>query len=242
MNELKKFDIASSVTDSLIELFDMMLSMQLELADNDACQDLEANRIVASVSLAGRVTGSITIHISDEFSRIMTAAMLGVEPEEVREAEDIKDVISEICNIVGGNLKSNFCDAGLTCELSTPSFTSGNDFIIESLNTDRHEHYNFSYKQHHILVEVGVRVNDAADVSEPAKPEPEIQYEPVDIGDIENFDIKTHLIESLIELFDTMLSMGLEQSEKNLKSTLDGKRIVGSVSLIGPLWGASISM
>ena len=91
---------------------------------------MEGERIVGSVNLAGKVVGSINILVSEEFSRLMTATMLGVEPDKVDGEEDVRDVISEVCNIVGGSLKSNFCDAGLTCALSPPSFTTGTDFNI----------------------------------------------------------------------------------------------------------------
>ena len=48
--------------------------------------------------------------------------------DKIEGEDDVKDVIREMCNMVGGNLKSAFCDAGLICEFSPPSFTTGNDF------------------------------------------------------------------------------------------------------------------
>lgn len=71
MDEFKSFDIASTVTDSLIEVFDMMLSMKLELSDDDSQSIDEFERIVGSVSLAGKVKGIIIIMVTDEFSRLM---------------------------------------------------------------------------------------------------------------------------------------------------------------------------
>ena len=236
MDELVKFDIATSVTDSLIELFDKMLSMELALSEDDSRSISEDQRIVGAVNLGGRVMGSIIIQVSEDFSRTMTGAMTGDEPEEV-EREDIIDVISEVCNIVGGSLKSKFCDAGLICELSPPSFTTGSDFKIESLNTVRHERYVFSHKQHPIIVEVGVRLGEKADEVDEKFLGPDKQVKPIDINELKNFDINTPVSKSMIDVFDTMLSMGLEVSEKDLESGLDGDRLVGSVSFVGPLGG-----
>ncbi len=237
MVDIKKFDIATTVTDSLIEVFDMMLSMKLDLSDDDFKGDLDVKRIVGAVNLAGKVMGTITVNVGDDFSRKMTASMLGVEVEEVAGGEDVKDVISEICNIVGGNLKSKFCDAGLTCLISPPSFTTGDDFKIESLNTERHERYLFSYNKHIVIVEVGVKIGSIVDTAEEG-PERQIEVVPVQITDIENFDIKTLVTDSITDMFDTMLSMELETSEEDLKQTLDGSRLVGSLSFIGSLMGS----
>lgn len=237
MVDIKKFDIATTVTDSLIDVFDMMLSMGLQLSDDDS-QKIEADqRIVGSVSIAGRVLGCINIEVSREFSHIMTAAMLDIDPEEVDGDDDVKDVIREMCNIVGGNLKSAFCDVGLICELSPPSFTTGDDFKIESLNTVRHERYVFSYDKHIVIVEVGVMVGEAAE-GDDAMLQPAIERRPIDVSTVEAYDIATAVNDQTLEVFDMMLSMELERSEEDLKSMLKSDRLVGSVSFIGSLMGS----
>jgi len=84
----------------------------------------------------------------------MTAAKLGMEIEEIEGEEEVHDVIGELCNIICGDLKSKLCDAGLTCELSIPSITSGNGFKIESRGWERSEHYGFRSHAHTALVAV----------------------------------------------------------------------------------------
>ena len=236
MADIKKFDIATTVTDSLIDVFHMMLSMELKLSEDESRTIADDERIVGSVGVAGRVMGCINIEVSREFSHIMTTAMLDSNEGDVKGEDDVKDMIREICNIVGGNLKSAFCDAGLLCELSPPCFTTGDDFKIESLNTARHERYVFSYKDHIVIVEVGIRVGEAAEGDEEAL-KPITELRPVDIKVVEEFDVKTPVNDQAIEVFDMMLSMELEASEEDLKSTLDGDRLVGAVSFIGSLMG-----
>ena len=68
MQNIEKFDIATSVTDSLIEMFDVMLSMSLELADEETASSLTSDRIVGSVSLAGKVVGGIIFQVTQPFS------------------------------------------------------------------------------------------------------------------------------------------------------------------------------
>ena len=238
MQNIEKFDIATSVTDSLIDMFDVMLSMNLELADEELAASLSTDRIVGSVSLAGRVVGGIIFQVTKNFSHQMTAAMLGLDKDETPGEEDVKDVVREMCNIVGGNLKSKFCDAGLTCELSPPSFTTGTDFTIESLNISRHERYVFSFEQNPVVVEVGVRVSEDSDLTVTALGESDEQQATININEMRNFDVKTSIQGSMTDLFDTMLSMELATSEEDLSPRLVGQRIVGGINFVGLLMGS----
>jgi chemotaxis protein CheX len=59
----------------------------------------------ASVSLAGAWDGHVVVSCSAEAARQAAAAFLGMDPAEVA-AEDVTDVMGELANIVGGNVKS----------------------------------------------------------------------------------------------------------------------------------------
>ena len=239
MNErqLQKFDIATAVTDSLIELFDSMLSMELELSDESAMEGLDGARIAGSVRLAGKVMGCINIHVTEAFSYQMTAAMLGIDIDEIEDEADVKDVISEVCNIVGGNLKSKFCDSGFTCQLSPPTFTRGNDFKIEALNTARHERYVFSQAGSPIIVDVGVRINEEDEAAIDNAMAAPRQLTSVDKKAFFDFDVRKPITGSLIEMFDMMLSMDLKTYDDGTELVLDDDKIVGSVSYVGQLMG-----
>ncbi len=237
MSNLNKFDIGSNVADSTIEVFDTMLSIGLNLSDNDAIKIDEGERIVGAVNVAGKVLGTILIEVSREFARIMTASMLDIEPDEVEGFDDIKDLISEICNIVGGSLKSSFCDADLICELSPPSFTTGNDFIINPSNTERLERYVFLHDKHPVIIQVGVSFDENYIPYNEDEEDKARRVEDVDVNEVLDFDIKSNTIESTIDLFDTMLSVSLIHNDMPTEFPQDLKRIVGSVSLIGILMG-----
>jgi len=233
VDQIKKFDIATCVTDSLIDVFDMMLSFKLEFSE-DQKADISGERIVGAVSLGGRVMGCVTIQVDGDFSRQMTASMLDVTPAEIKGEDDIRDVISEICNIVGGNLKSTFCDAGLICELSPPAFTLGNDFKIESLNTDRHERYVFNYQDHFAIVEVGVRISEAEIDADTLDAQGGKALDPMEV---KKFDVRGSVTKSLCDVFDTMLSLDLQALDDLPAGDDEGGRVVGSVSFVGPLMG-----
>ena len=62
-----------------------------------------------------------------------------------------------------------FTDAGLACALSIPSFTTGTDFKIEALNTDKYKRFAFHCDQNVVFVEMGIKISElvsAADQNE----------------------------------------------------------------------------
>ena len=157
MAGIETLNLKTFITNTINQVFDTMLSMEVEVSEADSEVASDSKRIVGSVGLAGEVMGNIHIHISDKFARLMTGAMLGMELEEIEGEEEVHDVIGEFSNMVGGDLKSRFSDFGFPCELSTPSITSGKDFKIESLDWTRHERFYFRHQQHVGLVEVFMR-------------------------------------------------------------------------------------
>jgi len=162
MSDLENFDIKSHVVESIIEVFDTMFSATLEHTDSVTSESLEGVRNVGSVSFDGDVTGMVSIHFSEMFAREMAAKKLGMETDEIGGDEEVKEMLGEMGNIVGGNLKSSFTDAGLTCALSPPSFTTGTDFEIEALNMEIYERFDFKCNGSIVFVELGVKTGELA--------------------------------------------------------------------------------
>ena len=178
--KFKAIDVNAKITNSVTDIFETMLSMDVKPAETVSKESVEGVRNVGSVNFAGDITGIINFQVSDDFARLMTAAMLGMEIEELEGQEEINDLIAEISNIIGGNLKSSYLDIGMICELSTPSITKGNDFIIESFDMTTYERFAFKSNENDIFVEVGIKTSDIL------QPEPvtgkDIHYS-VDDGD-----------------------------------------------------------
>lgn len=155
MSEINKIDLKCFITNSVNKVFDTMLSMSVEFSDADFVMDGE--RIVGSVSFAGKVMGVISINVGNTFAREMTAAMLGMETDEIESDEEVFDVIGEVSNMIGGDLKSRFCDAGLDCQLSIPTTTSGSNFKIDLQGWIKHESLIFYNGTNSASVEVYVK-------------------------------------------------------------------------------------
>ncbi len=234
MDEIQVFDIRSRIVDSVVDIFDTMLSLEIALVDEDESTVERGSRIAGNIGFAGDVVGMLRFEVSQAFSEIMAAEMLGMEVEDLEGDDETKDVILELCNIIAGNLKSAFNDHGLPCVISTPAVTTGNDFDVEILNMARYERFVFrcsALGEHHILIEVCVKSRDDA------LPDVMKKLTNVDVSKFERLDIISTAGDTLIELFELMLSMKLEvcDSVDNAESQID--RIVASVNFAGDVLG-----
>jgi len=164
ISKFSRLDIIESTGDTVIELFDVMLGMDVEMSDSEGPSDLKMEKTMGEISFAGEVTGSLQFMVSTEFARLMTSAILGMEPGEIDDEEEVKDVIGEVTSITAGNLKAAFNDSGLGCKISPPHITTGTDFTIETAHMDRTERYAFKLRRHEIFVEVCVKIDDMVEV------------------------------------------------------------------------------
>jgi len=226
------FDIKESITTSVVELFDTMLDMEATPFDVQEVLPVDGRCIIGALSFAGEVIGNIDIQLNDQASRLVTAAMLGMEPEDIEDDEEIKDVVREVCNIVGGNLKSGFEDVGLQCVISTPSITSGDDFEIETLNMDRYDKFGFRFEDQVIYVELAVKAADHV------APEARAKLTAVDISKFTRLDIIQSTGDTVIELFDIMLDMDIEMSDSEGPKDLKMEKTMGEISFAGEVTGS----
>ena len=161
MSDLNKLDLKSFMAKVIKDVFETMVSMDLELSDSNTNKEVvNGNLIVGSVGLAGDVQGNVRIHVSDDFARAITAAMLGMELDEIEGEEEVYDVIGELSNMISGDIKSRICDAGFSCELSTPTITSGSDYEIISQDCMRCEQLFFINEDHTALAEVAIKLTN----------------------------------------------------------------------------------
>jgi flagellar motor switch protein FliN len=159
-------DVKTAVINAVIDVFYTMLDMEVEAIQEVPDSFTEEMRTVGSVTFAGEVDGLFNIQVNDDFGKQMTAAMLGAKIDEIESEEEVYDVIREVSNIIGGNLKSKFVDAGLACVLSTPAITNGRDFKISPTNVITPDRFLFSYENNIIIVEAGVRKEASSTVQE----------------------------------------------------------------------------
>jgi len=234
MADIDVLDVKGRILESVTELFDTMLDMEIILADDNAEPfEVDSDLITGMLSFAGDVVGNFRVQVSKTFGRIMTAEMLGMDTDEIVGEDEIKDVILEVCNIVGGNLKSGFNDGGLACIISAPSLAIGSSFDINTLNMARYEKHIFHHQEHVFLVEVCVKAG------EDASSEVVQRLTPIDVKKFKKLDIISTAGDTLIEMFDQMFEMKLEASDSTVESSIEGLQIMGRVDFAGDVMGST---
>lgn len=234
MNDINNLDIRTHIIDAIVDVFDTMVSMEVEFFDSEPPDTTGTERMAAAVNFAGNVVGLITIQVPSEISGLMMAAKLDSKTDEIEDEAKIRDLIAEISNIVGGNLISALNDDGHQCVISTPSITYGTDFTIKSLQIERFERFIFTHQENYIIVEVGLKPEQVASVGDKlGQTDIPAQLDNADVVKIDALDLNSRVSEAVIDVFDTMLSLKLEPADAASLETLGGIRNVGSVSFAG---------
>ncbi len=238
MSTIAEFDVQSHIRASVTETFGTMLSMEVEALDVEPPPGYGVHRIVGTLNMAGKVNGIFNVQATVDFGRLMAAGMLGMEPSEVDPATDVRDLIAEITNIVGGNLKSALNDAGHSCVLSTPSITYGTDFTIRSLNMDRYDRFVFRHAEHVFIVEVGLKAVEGAETGlDFSTPDAMSRIPNVDLEKLNAIDYQGRISGATRDVFETMFSLHLEEATRVSAASLSGVRNVSSVCFAGDATG-----
>jgi len=238
MNTLSDIDVRATVNASVMETFSSMLSMEIKPVEEEPPPGQGVRRMVGTLNFAGKVTGIFNTQLTFDFGRLMASALLGMEPEEVESGTEVRDLVAEITNIVGGNLKSALNDSGYPCVLSTPSITYGTDFSIKSLNMDRFDRYAFQKDHHVLIIEVGLKEQEGADPGIDFDSPNGIRRIPhVDLQKLESLDYNRRLADATVDVFDTMFALKLERIDPASAAGLAGMRYISSVCFAGDATG-----
>lgn len=113
------------------EVFQTMLSMEVNPEPPCPLVADPEGQIVGSVGFIGEATGFICIYAGVRFARVITSRLLGLAEKEIKTTEMVDDAIGELSNMVVGNVKSRLCDNGALCTLTIPSVVRGQDLSVK---------------------------------------------------------------------------------------------------------------
>ena len=232
MEKITDDAIYQSISSTLIETFDAMMSIQIERFEPEGALTLPDSHIVGTIHFGGEVVGVMSFNLGYEFAQEVTAAMLGIEIDEIESIEEVKDVIGELANIVAGNLKTEFLDSGLTCVISTPSITQGSDFKIDPVDIAPPLKMNYRRDNDYVLIDLCVKEDIGAKEDIMSKLSSEVIMER-----IAGVDIKNAIVNSVIDVFYTMLDMEVEAIQDVPDNFVEEMRTVGSVTFAGEVDG-----
>ncbi len=105
-------------------IFGTMLSIDVQRSVNDVAEEY---RLLGTIQITGEKPLSVVLCVSDGVARAASAAMLQMPPAEVSDVDE-RDVIAELTNMVGGNLKSLIKGASF---LSLPTVVEGRGIDLQ---------------------------------------------------------------------------------------------------------------
>lgn len=121
MNNFNSIKLQEMIADSVSSLFAGMMAMQLDQPQQSQSIAPSSFNLVAWVSFQGEaIDGMVEIGVTETFGSIMTSRMLGKNNDDMNTDQEIREVLQEASNIIGGAIKSKLCDLGLVCKMSPP--------------------------------------------------------------------------------------------------------------------------
>lgn len=108
----------------------LMLDVAGEEVSAQGRKVIQSN-ITSMIGLGGGIRGLLAVHCPAQVALSITSQFLGMEVEELD--DDVKDAIGEIANMVAGNLKISFADAGVKIELAIPTSVIGESFRVTGI-------------------------------------------------------------------------------------------------------------
>ena len=160
MSDINAINLKEILTEATTDVFNVMVSMDLEFIEDELPGSSEQNKessVVGSIDFTGNVMGSFKIHLTNDFAFLITSNMFGMEIDELALEEDVYDVVGEISNMIGGNIKTFLSNNGFSCDITVPSIVSGSDFRTVVIKYGRREAYQFRYENNVIKVEIFIK-------------------------------------------------------------------------------------
>jgi chemotaxis protein CheX len=153
MAEIKEIDLGLEIINGTKDVFSTMLMQEIEGQDisSQPKSGIQSN-LTSMIGLGGGIRGMLAVHCPAEVAQAITGSFLGMEVDEID--EDVKDAIGEIANMVAGNLKIAYAEAGLNVELAIPTSVIGDSFRISGISGAQRHNISFQLESGTFWIEL----------------------------------------------------------------------------------------
>ena len=129
MSTLSLDQVGAIFTDATAEVFAASTGLDFKVFPCEC--DIKLDDMVSFLTLFGENNGMLFISASETVSRTLCANMTGAKASEVL-VDDINDALCELANMVAGNAKLRFNNAGSVYSLSPLFLIRGKDMSLQS--------------------------------------------------------------------------------------------------------------
>lgn len=114
-----------NIVEATEEVFSSVLDLDIQPTSSQLVSCV-APTITGLVNISGSFVGAVTVCCSLSMAKTAAAAVFSYAPEEAP-AEDVRDVMGELANMVGGSIKALLPGS---CGLSLPAVVEGSDYRL----------------------------------------------------------------------------------------------------------------
>ncbi len=114
----------SELTQVVESVWSTMLNLEVVVCDTPWYQS--ADHLTATVQLSGHWNGAAILECNRRQACVFAACFLSMDVPDAVD-DDVRDVLGELANMIGGNLKALFASG---IHLSIPTVADGSDFSL----------------------------------------------------------------------------------------------------------------
>jgi len=137
MNTELNFDEVVQIVQSI---FSTMLGIEVQASDDSSYTSKD--RVTSAVYLEGAWKGAVSLECNRSQACQFAAKFLAIDPPEGVD-DDVRDVLGELANMIGGNVKSTM---GADVRLSLPSVIEGKDYELRICGSAVQDRVGFDFE------------------------------------------------------------------------------------------------
>jgi len=141
-------ELEENVASIVQSIFTTMLELRVQKSERSTAR--HGARVTASVFLEGSWNGAVAIECTRKQACDFAGKFLCSDPP-LEVDDDVRDVMGELANIIGGNFKSTL---GPDVFLSVPSVIDGSDYEVRICGADKRNEVGFEYEGGDFIVTV----------------------------------------------------------------------------------------
>jgi CheY-specific phosphatase CheX len=148
--------VGDLLTKAIIETFETMVDMKLEVEDR-ATTLADHGYLIGTVRFTGENNGQVALAFSPHMAMFLAAHLMGGElGGEEHTPGMINDTVGELVNIVTGSLQSKLTDAGLRSEVSLPEVVYQTSLPKEAVNGGSSDFFFFRSGSHSVVAHLSI--------------------------------------------------------------------------------------